>query len=243
VAHQAIVARLGQKALHVMPAGAAPVLTHFLTETEGLAVITQPDDASPERGEDVGIRVGHASWSEDARRRLESSQPTTAILPGPNGPGAREDKDPALAFLEALGSANREVLALGSFGWQDLLERGWQSTLGVYAQAKARGVAFRALAQEVASQSASIEPFRSIWEIRSHPRVRTTVFICDRKELFLAFLNAEGHDIRFTRVSRDAREVAHYVALFDEMWSEAKAMETSKASAAALAPNPQEPDA
>lgn len=219
-------------ALPSPPPEAAARVLWAASEEGALSAVPQPDDAEPDRGEDVAVAVRGGPFAEAQLReiRLRLGETRDAPKSPPLAPVA--DLDPArvgLRFLEALASSRTEVLGMGPQGWGRFLERGWEATVGVYAAAKGRGVVMRALAADTPQERAALARFGALWDMRVVPWVPAWLIVVDRRELFQAFTVGGQEAAPQLRQSSDAQEVAFYVDLFERLWERGRPLKEESA--------------
>lgn len=209
---------LGPDVLHPATVDQFGPLVSCATDQASMEVISQPDDDSLNKGDDVAIQVSSELFANASRKRMElaeSFQRGDASAPyqwlGPN-----HGSD---LFLDAVRGAKSEVLVLGPGEWSTYLARDWQRNASTYRDAKGRGVKFRALTVRGATDQEDLEPFAHVWDIRVvawHPVWLTLV---DGRELYQAFTHPSlGGPPQF-RQSREANEVKFYTAVFERLWA------------------------
>jgi sugar-specific transcriptional regulator TrmB len=213
---------LGGRRVRPLAPGAAHPLMYVVADATCLLTVVQPDDASPDVGDDVTVRLRGGPFVEIALQDARLYAPPANAEVASTVPAvevAVTDLDPqrvGMRYLQALAGAHQEVLALGPPGWGRFLERGWEATVGVYASAKLRGVRFRALTAERTPRGA--ERFGAVWETRVVPWVPAWVVLVDGRELFQAFTLGAATGAPQVRHSTEPGEVRFYLDLFERLW-------------------------
>jgi hypothetical protein len=222
LALQAMAAILGPDVLHPATVDQFGPLVSCATDQASMEVISQPDDGSLNKGDDVAIQVSSELFADASRRRMELAESfQRGDLAAPYqwlGPSHGSD-----LFLDAVRSARTEVLVLGPSEWSTYLARDWQRNAATYRDAKSRGVSFRALTVRGKDDVKDLEPFAHVWDIRVVAWHPVWLTIVDGRELYQAFTHPSlGGPPQF-RQSREANEVKFYSALFERLWATGEA--------------------
>jgi sugar-specific transcriptional regulator TrmB len=220
---ESMAAILGPDVVHPATVDQFGPLVSCATDQASMEVISQPDDDSLNKGDDVAIQVSSEMFANASRKRLElaegfrrgeASAPYQWL-----GPNNGSD-----LFLDAVRGAEKEVLVLGPGEWSTYLARDWQRNAATYREAKGRGVSFRALTVRGSQDLDTLEPFAHVWDIRIVDWHPVWLTIIDGKELHQAFSHASlGGPPQF-RQSREPNEVAFYQAVFDRLWAGGEAV-------------------
>jgi hypothetical protein len=208
---------LGPDILHPATVDQFGPLVSCATDQASMEVISQPDDDSLNKGDDVAIQVSSELFAHASRKRLELAEgfqrgDTSAPYQW-LGPNHGSD-----LFLDAVRGAKEEVLVLGPAEWSTYLARDWQRNAATYRDAKGRGVRFRALTVR-GTDLKTLEPFAHVWDIRVVDWHPVWLTIVDGKELYQAFTHSSlGGPPQF-RQSRETNEIKFYSAVFDRLWA------------------------
>jgi sugar-specific transcriptional regulator TrmB len=210
-------ALLGPDVLHPAAVDQFGPLVSCATDQASMEVISQPDDDSLNRGDDVAIQVSSELFATASRKRLELAegfQRGDAAAPYQwLGPSHGSD-----LFLDAVRGAEREVLVLGPAAWSTYLARDWQRNAATYRDAKGRGVTFRALTVRGTDPKA-LEPFAHVWDIRIVDWHPVWLTIVDDKVLYQAFAHDSlGGPPQF-RMSSEPNELRFYAEVFARLWA------------------------
>lgn len=220
---------LGPDVLHPAMVDQFGPLVSCATDQASMEVISQPDDDSLNKGDDVAIQVSSELFASASRKRLdlaESLQRGDASAPYQwLGPTHGSDQ-----FLEAVRGAKEEVHVLGPGEWSTYLARDWERNADVYRDAKARGVRFRALTGQGDAGSTALEPFAQVWDIRVVPWHPVWLTIVDGQELYQAFAHPSLAGPPQFRRSREPNEIRFYEAVFDLLWANGAANATGAAA-------------
>lgn len=215
---EAMVGHLGPDILHPATVDQFGPLVSCATDQASMEVISQPDDDSLNKGDDVAIQVSSEMFANASRKRLELAegfQRGDAAAPYQwLGPNYGSD-----LFLDAVRGAKKEVLVLGPAQWSTYLARDWQRNASTYRDAKGRGVKFRALTVRGTEDLTTLEPFAHVWDIRIVDWHPVWLTIVDGEVLYQAFTHASlGGPPQF-RQSREPNELEFYAAVFARLWA------------------------
>jgi len=195
-------------------------LVSCATDQASMEVISQPDDDSLNKGDDVAIQVSSELFANASRKRrelAESFQRGDAAAPyqwlGPN--------QGSELVLKAIRTAEKDVAVLEPGQWSNHLSRDWERTATTYPDAKSRGVSFRALTVLGENDPHELAPFAHVWDIRVVSWHPVWLTIVDGKELYQAFAHPSlGGPPQFRR-STEPNELKFYSALFERLWATA----------------------
>jgi sugar-specific transcriptional regulator TrmB len=209
---------LGPDVLHPATVDQFGPLVSCATDQASMEVISQPDDDSLNKGDDVAIQVSSELFANASRKRLELAESfqrgNTSAPYQWLGPNHGSD-----LFLDAVRGAKSEVLVLGPSEWSTYLARDWQRNASTYRDAKSRGVHFRALTVRGPDDAKDLEPFSHVWDIRVVPWHPVWLTIVDGTQLYQAFTHTSlGGPPQFRR-SSERNELTFYAALFERLWS------------------------
>lgn len=215
---ESMTAVLGPDVLHAATVDQFGPLVSCATDQASMEVISQPDDDSINKGDDVAIQVSSELFAHASRKRLELAEgfqrgEASAMYQwlGPSQGSSR--------FLDAVRNAKSEVLVLGPTEWGTYLTSDWEQNAAIYRAARERGVRFRALSMRGTEDLKALDPFGHVWDIRVvawHPIWLTLV---DGKELYQAFTNPSLEGPPQFRQSREPNELRFYSAVFERLWA------------------------
>lgn len=224
LALQAMAVVLGPGILHPATVDQFGPLVSCATDQASMEVISQPDDDSLNKGDDVAIQVSSELFANASRKRLELAESfqrgDTAAPYQWLGPNHGSD-----LFLDAVRGAKKQVHVLGPAEWSTYLARDWQRNATVYRDAKSRGVRFRALTVRGEDDQNVLEPFAHVWNIRIVDWHPVWLTIVDSTVLYQAFTHPSlGGPPQF-RQSRESNEIAFYEAVFARLWANGKSIQ------------------
>jgi sugar-specific transcriptional regulator TrmB len=209
---------LGPDILHAAAIDQFGPLVSCATDQASMEVISQPDDVAINKGDDVAIQVSSELFAAASRKRLELAeavQRDAAAVPYQwLGPSQGSD-----LFLDAVRTAQKEVLVLGPTEWSTYLAKDWQRNAAAYRDAKSRGVNFRALTVHDAENAGILGPFAHVWEIRVVAWHPVWLTIVDGKDMFQAFMHPSLEGPPQFRKSKEPNELRFYAAIFDRLWA------------------------
>jgi len=212
---------LGPDILHPATVDEFGPLVSCATDQASMEVISKPDDESLNKGDDVAIQVSSELFASANRKRrelAESFQQGEADAPyqwlAPN-----QGSEMVLAAIHA---AKEDVAVLEPSQWSSYLSRDWERNRAAYADARTRGVGFRALTVRGENDPRDLEPLAQLWDIRVVSWHPVWLAIIDGEELYQAFTHpALGGPPQFRR-STEPNEVGFYAALFERLWATAE---------------------
>lgn len=205
-----------------------------VADEEALLAVLQPDDASPDGGDDVVLVAKSPPFHRLAQDHFSGSQ-----VSGADGGGgalasyvSTEREQFRERYKEALAKAQVEVVGMGPKGWSQFLSAGWETLIGRYEEAKRQGVSFRGVTEDSSEERTLMEPFRRVWDIRVASWVPAWLVVVDHRELFQAYPRKGEAPIR-VRYSSDPDDVRFYEELFERIWSQSKPLGEAPAEAQA----------
>ena len=215
---ETMAALLGPDVLHPATVDQFGPLVSCATDRASMEVISQPDDDSVNKGDDVAIQVASELFANASRKRMELAESfqrgDTSAPYQWLGPNHGSD-----LFLDAVLGAKTEVLVLGPSEWSTYLARDWQRNASTYRDAKGRGVRFRALTVRGGNDQHDLEPFVHVWDIRLVAWHPVWLTIIDGRVLYQAFTHPSlGGPPQF-RQSREPNEIKFYATVFNRLWA------------------------
>ena len=215
--------QLGPEVLHVAAVDQFGPLVSCTTDQVAMEVMSQPDDASANQGQDVGLQVSSELFAQATKKRVELAEAflqRKGAAPVYQWLGPNHGSD---LFLEAVRAAKQHVLVLGPREWSTYLAVDWKRNAKFYRDAQARGVKFRALTVPGEAKKAAFHSFGEVWEIRFVDWHPVWLTIVDGKELYQAFTHPSlGGPPQF-RQSREPNEIKFYQTIFDQLWANSSA--------------------
>lgn len=225
--HDRLLEEAGPNAVVDVPASQVSPVVTVASENALLVGVGRPDDSSALQGDDAALRIEDVTVRDAVRAQLGTLRPSLPAAPSLQADGLRLLET---QFLDSLSEARTEILILAPRGWTRLLEQSWGPLLSAYAAAKARGVRFRALAEDVPEERAILEKFSPIWDLRTTWWVPGWLTVVDRKALFEVTPSngAQAAPPRMRR-SADGQEIRYYVGIFERLWAQGRTLRIATA--------------